>query len=75
MAEPESLNYRNMIKSYNRIVKENPEEIDKLIALSTDEKNAFVSGDTSVRVEFLETHYEDLEYVLACYGFIGEVAE
>ena len=69
----EKLNYKRMIKCYNRIARDNSEEIQKIINLTYDQKVAFVAdgeiNGVKVRADFVEVLHEDLEYLLACCGF------
>lgn len=73
----EPLNYKRMIKCYNKIVEESPDDLDKLIDLTYEEKIAFVQdelvGDIRVRANFVEVLHEEMEYLLACCGFYSEV--
>lgn len=65
----ESLNYKKMVKCYNRIMNEDASVFARIIELSTSQKVEFVKGDMSVRASFVEILHDDIEYLLACCGF------
>lgn len=66
-----NLNYDGMINAYKNVLKENPDEIDKLMKLTLEDKNKFVGGDPAVSAQFVETLQSDLRYILVCFDFIG----